>query len=620
MEENAEMKSWKNKTLVIIPLLALLLMVTNASAIGVSPGTISFDKMVRGGYAEKILTISTAGDEDLTLKIEASGEIKEWITFEPSDAHVILPKKSAKQLLVKINIPNTARNGLYNGEVIISTLYLGAETGNVSGARFMPGIIVRVQLNLTGEEVVAYDITSISVKDTEQNYPAEFNLRIENIGNVVVTPGIHVTILNSDKEEIGKTLDYAQTSILPTTSKQITIKMPTKGMDIGAYYARISSDRGEEQTLFFQILAQGTLALKGSLEQILLNKIWVKPGETVKVDATFSNDGELSIDSAKLKGEAYIIDPTYGTKELAGVFEGDSISVPVGEKVTLNAYFTPQKSGIYTIQGMAIYSGKRTDVKSTILNVLETSSSGYGVYYFLIGSIIVIAVVFYLTRMSDYTGAKRYRRYPSYAPPVEKPTTPTEIEKKPVLTPEVMYKKLKDELRGIKKDSIVIVSVESQQHSETISSVLTVLINEKDMGCIYVSVSKPYEQIIKAMKTAKVKTDKIFFIDCISQMAGRTPEKAENTTFIENPSSLEEVSLYIDKLLASVPQTKFIMVDSLSSLLIYNTESSVKELTHRIINKARNEKVGGVILSIKQTEGETLTKTLVPMCDKEIVL
>ena len=103
-------------------------------------------------------------------------------------------------------------------------------------------------------------------------------------------------------------------------------------------------------------------------------------------------------------------------------------------------------------------------------------------------------------------------------------------------------------------------------------------------------------------------------------MAGKVPENAGNAVFIENPSSLEQVSLYVDKMIAKAPQPKFVLLDSLSSLLIYNDQTAVEELTHRIINKIRHEKVGGVILSIKQKEAEALTKTLAPMCDREVVL
>ena len=46
-------KMIEKKTLAGIAVLMLLLIAANASAIGVSPGTVAFNKLVRGGYAEK---------------------------------------------------------------------------------------------------------------------------------------------------------------------------------------------------------------------------------------------------------------------------------------------------------------------------------------------------------------------------------------------------------------------------------------------------------------------------------------------------------------------------------------------------------------------------------------
>jgi len=206
----------------------------------------------------------------------------------------------------------------------------------------------------------------------------------------------------------------------------------------------------------------------------------------------------------------------------------------------------------------------------------------------------------------------------SLAPPTEKKVQ--ETERRVESSVESIYKQLKTQLSDVKKSSIVLISMESQQHTEAVSSVLKVFVNDMKMGGIYVSVSKPYEQITKAMELAKVRSSNLFFIDCISHMAGKLPDKAENAVFIENPSSLEEISLYIDKLMVRIPEPKFILLDSLSSLLIYNNERSVEEFTHLVINKMRLENVGGIIVSIKQKEAEALTNTLIPMCDREIVL
>lgn len=426
----------KRQVVFILSMIFATSIVVNTSAIGVSPGLITINNTVPEGYVEKTLAISTAGKEDLTLKIEAGGEIKDWITFEPNESQIILPKKSAKQVLVKIAIPSKAQKGEYEGEVIISTIYKGNLSGNVSGALFMPGLIVKIQLTITGMKVLGYEVNSISVKDTEQDYPVEFTVTASNTGNAVVTPRLHFTMLNDEGKEIGRTFDYSETAILPTTSKQFSVWVPTKGMKIGDYYANVTSDLGYEQLLFFHILTPGTyLIVRGELEQISLDKTWVKPEETVEVNGTFINDGQRFINSAKLKCESYVTDPTYGTRELVGISEGKPRNASVGEKITLSAYVTPPTYGKYSIECLVLYDGKRTGVKSKTLNVEEPVRHTllYDLITLLINrkeevvtiSLITIALfIYYWNRRAKYRASRL--RGGDYTPPVEKPTTPIE--------------------------------------------------------------------------------------------------------------------------------------------------------------------------------------------------
>jgi archaellum biogenesis ATPase FlaH len=603
-------------------LLILLLAASDACAIGVSPAKIVADNLIRGGYAEKTILISTAGSDSLTVRIEAGGDARSWISFEPNESQLTVSREAPLPVVVKVNVPNTVQNGYYEGTVIISTMYRGDAAATMSEARFMAGLIVRVQLNVTGDEIRGYDVKSVLVKDTEQNQLLEVSLVVGNTGNVIVTPRIRVSLLDSEKKETGKFIDYSDTTIPPTVEKHFTVKMPTKGIGTGLYYAKVTSDNSEEYTIPFQILRPGTLAVSGVLEQLSVNKVWVNPDETSKLEASFRNNGESLIESAKLRGEAYLIDPVYGTKELAGVFEGEPMSVSTGEEVKLTAYFTPKKSGLYSIEGVVIYGGRKTEPKSTMLNVLGQKQSSIPqayVYAIIAAAAVVILLLVYATRMNTGSRTAMQRKEAAYAP---KPAAGEgAVAGRKSVTPfEVIYRRLKSELGEIKKDYIVLVSCESQQHTEAVASLLKILVNENKMGCLYLSVSKPYEQLAKLIESNNIDTSSMLFIDCISYIAGKAIDKSENTVFVENPSSLEEVSLYLDKMLARTPQPKVVIVDSLSTLLIYNTETSVEELIHRIVNKISIEKAAGVILSIKQKEVEALTKTLGPLCDKEIIL
>ncbi len=182
--------------------------------------------------------------------------------------------------------------------------------------------------------------------------------------------------------------------------------------------------------------------------------------------------------------------------------------------------------------------------------------------------------------------------------------------------PDVMSKLIAG-TRGVPEGKITLVVSKSENHGDAALGMLDILARQRGIGGVYLSVTQPYE-VVKASSGAK----DVYYIDCISRMAGKgVPEKSDDVFFVENPSSLEEMSLYLDRLLVKVKsEKKFIFIDSLSSLLIYNTDKSVKEFTHYMINKIRLENLTGVILSIEKREAEDIIRTISPMCDTEIRL
>jgi len=168
--------------------------------------------------------------------------------------------------------------------------------------------------------------------------------------------------------------------------------------------------------------------------------------------------------------------------------------------------------------------------------------------------------------------------------------------------------------------SIVLVSMKSSDRMESLLSILDDLVVNKGMGGVIISVSGPYEMIYSEMEEAGIPPEDVHFIDCISLMAGKLMgEKSDRAVFVENPSSLEEISMYLDRMLLNVESDKkFLILDSLSSLMIYNSEKTVKEFGHFLINKVRLADHKGILMSIERKGTEGLVHDLIPMCDAAI--
>ncbi|MBD3260130.1 MAG: hypothetical protein GF334_00340 [Candidatus Altiarchaeales archaeon] len=183
-------------------------------------------------------------------------------------------------------------------------------------------------------------------------------------------------------------------------------------------------------------------------------------------------------------------------------------------------------------------------------------------------------------------------------------------------------RKLSESLTHMDDKAVVSVSTSSVDHLPTVSALLDILTRKRGLGGVYISFTQPYQYLAEAVKQANVPLDDLFFIDCISKMAAKIPsEPKENVVFVENPSSLEEVNVHLNRMLDRVSSPKkFIFLDSLTSLLIYNDEKSVNEFSHFIINKARLSNIFTVLLFQKKEGAGKLHEKVEHICDKKIVL
>ncbi len=391
----------------VLSILLCLMIVGSASAvsIGAGPSTIDFGKLVRGGYAEEEVTVSTSGDEDLTCTVEFLGGLKDWLSVDVGDSFE-LPANSRVRLKAVVQPPLDAGNGVYEGAIYIKagpTSSAEGGTGMVVGA----GVRLAVKAEITGEEIISYRLKRASVSDTETGYPIKFTAVIENNGNVKVKPVIRIEIYDS-AGNLKKTFSQSNVEILPTVESNIPLEVPSDDLEVGQYSAALIVG-DEEQTLSFSILERGTLALKGKLNQVSLNKIWVEVGETVKITGDVENTGEILIEDAKLNVEVYLVDEKYKTEKLVKAFtSSESLDIPVGGEVELTSYFTPSTAGRYNIRAVVTYSGKKTPAKATILNVLPTPTNYTP--YILAGVVLIIALVVYLARKGEDGRTRRFKK------------------------------------------------------------------------------------------------------------------------------------------------------------------------------------------------------------------
>jgi len=130
--------------------------------------------------------------------------------------------------------------------------------------------------------------------------------------------------------------------------------------------------------------------------------------------------------------------------------------------------------------------------------------------------------------------------------------------------------------------------------------------NKKSISGIYIALNKPHETLEKVMQSEKIKTDKLYFIDCVK--TAEESKEREMVAHIQNPSDLTSMNIALNQFLDKIEGNKFVLLDSLTTLLIYNKENLVVMFVKSIIDEMRKQGVRMVILTPEPRGGELINK------------
>ena len=141
------------------------------------------------------------------------------------------------------------------------------------------------------------------------------------------------------------------------------------------------------------------------------------------------------------------------------------------------------------------------------------------------------------------------------------------------------------------------------------ASLIEPLINEFQMGGVYISASRPAPELIATLTEIDVPTDGIQFVDCVSSaLLGGTENPYTNISYIDSPIMLESILLRTLYHLRQMPtEQNFVMLDSVNALAIYNEERMLAEYLHTFINTFRARDVlSGIVTVPDQTPPSVL--------------
>jgi archaellum biogenesis ATPase FlaH len=166
------------------------------------------------------------------------------------------------------------------------------------------------------------------------------------------------------------------------------------------------------------------------------------------------------------------------------------------------------------------------------------------------------------------------------------------------------------------KTQNIILIVKDEKYQETIRSLIKELTLHKKR-IVFVSINKTKNAIEKELKAKKIPTDKIYFIDCISKSIskGKIKWSNEKTQYVDNPTSLTQMSLVLFKLIERI-KIDFLVLDSINTLLIYNSEKEILKFIHHTTGKLKENNITGIFIYLKGEMDEKLLKEFSQFADK----
>lgn len=158
--------------------------------------------------------------------------------------------------------------------------------------------------------------------------------------------------------------------------------------------------------------------------------------------------------------------------------------------------------------------------------------------------------------------------------------------------------------------SSVGVVLPSNNYDDFTHAMFEYMYKQKSNTWVYVTITKPFHRI-KQQYHDRIDSLNIHFIDCVSLSAGITSQD-ELCYYLDSPSQLENLILEIMSFIKekSRNETSYVVIDSLSSLILYNDELLVTEFFTHLINNLNLVNAHSISFCIEEEMNDMMHKML----------
>jgi len=172
-------------------------------------------------------------------------------------------------------------------------------------------------------------------------------------------------------------------------------------------------------------------------------------------------------------------------------------------------------------------------------------------------------------------------------------------------------------LGDFEDNPLMLVEVSSDKYLEITGGIIETLVNKRGMEGIYVTLNRPYFYLVEKFKQMNINLEQLRFIDGITSLSlSKVCDDTPDCIYIDGPSDNSGLSIAITTMLEKlIGKQKFLIIDSLSTMLVYTDKTTLAKFVHFQTTKLRYSKVAGLFVSIGEEIDPGLRETVTQFCD-----
>jgi archaellum biogenesis ATPase FlaH len=169
-----------------------------------------------------------------------------------------------------------------------------------------------------------------------------------------------------------------------------------------------------------------------------------------------------------------------------------------------------------------------------------------------------------------------------------------------------------EKLDSLPESSAIALKIRAEQYFDIIRGILDIFAKKKEMDSIYVTATIPCQSIMNALQVLEIDTERIWFVDCISQIMMSIGEKHPHAIYL-----MLKVEYLIRR---SGGKKNLVILDNINSLAIHNNIKILSEFLHILVNNLRSKNTYTIIFSMEEYETDEMTNMLNLVCDETMTL